>query len=150
MNLGKKGTSKLIGIIFISILFFALVMNFSAVIGKVWNVITPVMLGAAIAFLINIPLKFFECRVFRKLTYSPNHKVWKKIKRAVCLTISVLLVLTLIAVLIVIIVPQIIDALKTFFVELVEISETFSVVFCISTELDLSVINNQLGVRDCS
>ena len=121
MNLDKKGTLKLVLIIFASILFFALVMNFSAVwasIGKVWAVITPVILGGAIAFILNIPLRFFECKVFRKLTYSPNHKIWKKIKRAVCLSISVVVVLSIITVMIVIIVPQLIDATKNFFTEL--------------------------------
>ena len=121
MNLDKKGTLKLIGVIFVSILFYALVMNFSAVgsvLDKVWGVITPVLLGGAIAFILNMPLRFLECRVFKKLTYSPNRKVWKKIKRPICLTISVLLVLSIVTVLIVIIVPQLIEAIKSFFAEL--------------------------------
>ena len=121
MNLDKKGMLKLIGIIFISILFFALLMNFSVVwgvVGKIWGVLTPVVLGAVIAFILNMPLRFLECRVFKKLTYSPNHKIWKKIKRPVCLAISVILMLSLITVMIVIIAPQLVEAIKSFIFEL--------------------------------
>ena len=121
MNLDKKGTFKLLGIIFLSILFYAAITNLSIVISlleTVLKVIAPIMAGIAIAFLLNMPLKFFECRVFKKLTYYSKSKVWKKIKRPVCLALSVILVLAFITVLIVIIAPQLVEALKSFFGEL--------------------------------
>ena len=120
MNLDKKGTLKLLGVIFASILFFAAINNFSVVWGVIKNVLSvlsPLFIGLALAFILNLPLRFFETKVFRKLTYSQN-KVWKKLKRPICLTLSVVLSLAVVSVLLVIIIPQIIDAVKAFIVEL--------------------------------
>ena len=120
MNLDKKGTLKLLGIIFASILFFAAITNLGVVLGafeKVFAVMAPMFVGLGLAMIINLPLRFFECKVFGKLTYSKN-KTWKKLKRPVCLTISVLLVLAFLAIIIIIIVPQFIDAIKRFVVNL--------------------------------
>lgn len=120
MNLDKKGTLKLLGIIFASILFFAAVTHLGvvlAVFGKVLAVMAPLFIGLGLAMIINLPLRFFECKVFKKLTYSKN-KAWKKLKRPICLTISVLIVLAFLTVIIVIIAPQFIDAIKRFVVNL--------------------------------
>ena len=98
MNLDKKGTFKLLGIIFASIIFFAALTNLGdvlPVIRKIFGVFAPIVVGIAIAFVLNIPLRLLECRVFRRLTYSSKAKVWKKIKRPVCLAISVVLVLVI-------------------------------------------------------
>ena len=121
MNLDKKGTFKLLGIIFVSIIFFAAVTNLGdvlPVIQKIFGVFAPIVVGIAIAFVLNIPLRLLECRVFRRLTYSSKAKVWKKIKRPVCLAISVVLVLAFTSILISIILPQLIEALIKFFSEL--------------------------------
>ena len=121
MNLDKKGTFKLLGIIFASIIFFAALTNLGdviPVIQKIFRVFAPIVVGIAIAFVLNIPLRLLECRVFRSLTYSSKAKVWKKIKRTVCLAISVVLVLAFTSILISIILPQLIEALINFFSEL--------------------------------
>ena len=72
---------KLIGIIFISILFFALLMNFSVVwgvVGKIWGVLTPVVLGAVIAFLLNMPLRFWSAEFLKSSRIRPIIRFGKR------------------------------------------------------------------------
>lgn len=126
MNLDKKGTVRLLLIIFASILFFAAVMHLNVVLstlGTVFNVMTPLFIGLSLAFIFNMPLKFFECVVFKKLTYSKS-KTWKKIKRPLCLTLSLLLVLAFVGALLVIIIPQLVNAVENFFGKLPEYMNT--------------------------
>jgi len=126
MNLDKKGTVRLLLIIFASILFFAAVMNLNVVLsvfGTVFKIMTPLFIGLCLAFIFNMPLHFFESVVFKKLTYSKS-KVWKKIKRPICLTLSLLLVIAFVSAFLVIIIPQLIDALENFFIKLPDYMNT--------------------------
>lgn len=114
----KRKYLKIFGVICASILFYALVMHLDVVLkvfGVLLTVLAPFMLGLAIAFIINIPLRFFEKKVFRKLA---KKKVWKKIKRPVCLLLSWLLVLTVFVLIFSLILPQLITTIEKFFVDL--------------------------------
>ena len=76
---------------YVAIIIFALV-NFDKIInvlGYVINVLSPFIIGALLAFVLNVLIKFIETKIFGKIKEG---KVWKKIKRPLSITISLILV----------------------------------------------------------
>lgn len=67
------------------------------------GIITPFLAGGAIAFVLNIPMKAFEDRVFARW----KGKSAKKCKRPVCLVLSIVSVLLVITVVVGTVVPQV-------------------------------------------
>lgn len=122
-NLFKKGDHhylKMMGVIFASILFFVIISNLGIVLGaikKVTDVFLPLTLGLAIAFIVNMPLKFFENKLFGKLTRKDG-KIWRKIKRPICLILSFAVFLSGIIVLLSFVIPEFIKTCEKFFVAL--------------------------------
>ena len=75
---------------YVAIIIFALV-NFDKIIkalGYVINVLSPFIIGALLAFVLNVLIKFIETKIFGKIK---DGKVWKKIKRPLSITISLIL-----------------------------------------------------------
>ena len=106
MEFDKKTVKKLIFILFITILFYLGVKNIvsvAEVAGKVMNLFFPFILGAMVAFIINVPMSKIENLIFK------NKEV--KGKRIVSFLLTILLVAGIIAVAVTTIVPQIADTL---------------------------------------
>ncbi len=108
---------KLMGVIFASIVFYLVFSNISIVmtaLKKIYDVFTPLIVGFCFAFIFNIPLRLLETRVFGKLTRRGG-KVWTKIKRPICLTISMLSVFALVGILLAFVIPEFILTCEKFF-----------------------------------
>lgn len=119
---------KIFGIVLAAILFYAVISNlgiFFRGLGFIWNVFIPVTLGLSMAFVLNMPLRFFENKVFGKLTRA-NGKVWSKLKRPLCLALSVLTVLSLMTLLLSFVIPQFISTCADFFLKLPEYMDQLS------------------------
>jgi predicted PurR-regulated permease PerM len=113
---------KILGIVFAAILFYAFINNlgpFFSVVSFVIDVFSPLIIGLCIAFVLNIPLKFFENRLFGKLTRR-NGKVWSKMKRPLCLVLSILIILSILILLLSFIIPQFVSTCYQFFTDLPE------------------------------
>lgn len=113
-------------IVLISILFYVLISNIGTVVSVfkvVFSVLSPLILGFAIAFILNLPLRFLEFRVFGKLT-KKNGKVWSKIKRPLCIVLSILIIVSIIALLFYYIIPEFISRVRNFIAELPQLIES--------------------------
>lgn len=104
-----RSTIKTLFVVAFGILLYELLENISSVRSAVsgfFSVITPIFIGIAIAFIANMPMHFLEAKVFRR---------WKtsSLKRAVCLTLAMLFMLAILALLVVIIGPSLVDSVKT-------------------------------------
>ncbi|MDD4774457.1 MAG: AI-2E family transporter [Eubacteriales bacterium] len=109
MDLNRKNILKIIFIVFVSALMFVLIQNFQAVLAflrKVMAVLSPFIAGLAIAFILNVIMRFFENRVFGRLQ-AKNYRVWNRISRPVCLVLSFVVVSAVVTVLVLLIAPQI-------------------------------------------
>ena len=114
MKLSKRNKTLLV-IIGISIVLFVAILNLGsifAVIGLGIQLAKPVLVGCAIAFILNVFLKFFESGVFRRLN-TPGHKIWTKIHRPICIVLTLLFVLGIIMVIIMLILPELGDTFNT-------------------------------------
>lgn len=101
--LDAKAVSNLI-IVLVGILFYVLLMNFTAVRARIsmfFDVIMPFIAGFAVAYLLNTPVHFFEEKVYRKLRF----------KRGLSIATVYFLVAVVLSVLINMILPQVIESI---------------------------------------
>ena len=113
----NKKYLKILAVILASILFYVFLSHMGtvkAVAKKVLSVTAPITTGLCMAFIFNIPLKLLETRIFGKLTRK-NGKVWSKLKRPLCLSISLLTVFGIVAVLLAFVIPEFVLTCQKFF-----------------------------------
>lgn len=106
-NLSKKQLATVIGLMFFAFLLY----RFDAVIALVktlFTIITPFVIGAVMALLINLPMRFIE----RQLKVFDHNATLKQVKRGISLTLSVMLVLAVVALLMVFIIPEVVVAVE--------------------------------------
>ena len=113
MNLTPRNIRKIIFIVFLGVLFFVLLMNFSAVwsvLRKVIGILSPVITGCCIAFVLNVVMRLFDNILFKPMDRS-KLKFVRSMKRLLSLICTLLFVAGLITVAVLVIFPQIEDAL---------------------------------------
>lgn len=110
MNLSQKNLKKIRGLILFTAVLVLVLMKFdvlcSAVVFVV-NVVKPFLVGAAIAFIINIPMRFFERKVFESEKVQKN-KILVKLKRPLSMVFAYLAVILVIALVIITVIPQLV------------------------------------------
>lgn len=101
-----KHTKKYLPLVAFGVLLYELCENLPAVrhaLAEFFSILQPLFIGVAFAFIVNMPMRFFEKRVFTK---------WKQggAKRGVCLLLSYLLVVAVITAMLLLIVPRMIES----------------------------------------
>ena len=113
----KKTMKSIAALIVFAILFYALVMHFSSVVGFVIGlgvVLLPIVIGLVIAFVLNVPMRAFERLIwwmFRKSKKKPHVKlvyIVSLLLTLICISLVITLVVTLA-------VPEIIDSGKSIY-----------------------------------
>lgn len=121
MELNKITFKKLLILIFAGILFYLGLNNLGVVLDKIgvlFDVIFPFILGACLAFIINVPMSRIEKALFEKTNI-------KKGKRAISFVLTLALLIGVIAVALNIIIPQIASTLYAIARELPEAADSF-------------------------
>ena len=103
----KQRIRTIVGLIFLAFFLYRIDL-FYGLLTSFLGIITAFIVGLLIALLINIPLQAME----RVLPFPETHPVFGKVRRAVCLGISVLLVAALIAFLALVIIPEVVTAVE--------------------------------------
>ena len=112
MELNKKNVRTILLIIVFTVLLFTAVQNIGAILGfvvDVWGVFASRIAGHAIAFVLNVPLKLFEDKLFYALREHRNSTV-RRLLRPVSIVCSLLITLGVLIVLLLIVLPQLVDA----------------------------------------
>ncbi|MDD3822887.1 MAG: AI-2E family transporter [Sphaerochaetaceae bacterium] len=73
-------------------------------IGRLWSVVSPLVAGGAIAFILNVPVRSLERRIFRKGR--------KPFRRAMSILITLLCVMLGLAAVMLIVIPELVGALE--------------------------------------
>ncbi len=71
------------------------------------GILTPLVLGFCIAFILNVPMRFFE----RILFPNAKNKAWRILRRPVCLIISMVIIITILTIVVALVIPEFINAL---------------------------------------
>ncbi|MCR4962248.1 MAG: AI-2E family transporter [Firmicutes bacterium] len=103
----KRNILIILGMVFAAILFNALLQNLSGFkffLRSCFSVLFPFILGLCLAFIFNLPMRFLETKVVHKL--CQKHPVADKLRRPLCLIVSVLFVLSIFIVFALLIWPE--------------------------------------------
>lgn len=106
MTLDKKNILKIIGIIAAAAVIFSAFHNLGSVmafISNVFSIFTPFVVGAIIAFIVNVPMRSIENHLFRK------SKRFDKVRRPLALIITLFAIAAVIAAVMILVIPQLID-----------------------------------------
>lgn len=104
MNLDRDNLKKIRGLILFTIFVLVAVWNFELLYEGIlflWGVILPFVLGGVIAFIVNIPMNFFERKLF-----GEKQKRWKKVARPVSLLLTWLVILGIVAIVVLVVLPE--------------------------------------------
>ncbi|MCI8298957.1 MAG: AI-2E family transporter [Lachnospiraceae bacterium] len=102
MDLNKENVKKILGIITFTLVLLAMLLNLKAVQTQLmffWGILFPFVLGGVFAFILNIPMTAIEKQAQRM-------KIKDKIARPLSMVLSVLFVFAVLAVVLVVVIPQ--------------------------------------------
>ena len=111
MELNKKNVRTILLIIVFTVVLFTVVQNLGALFGvivDIWGIFSNVIAGLAIAFVLNVPLRIFENRVFYGLREHRSPLV-RRLLRPVAIICSLLITLGVIIVLVLVILPRLVE-----------------------------------------
>ncbi|MBR5251957.1 MAG: AI-2E family transporter [Oscillospiraceae bacterium] len=136
MEFNKKQMKSIMQIVFASILFYFFLKEFSLVMagmGYLWNVFGVFVLGGAMAFVINVPMKFIESRIAKRFPKM------KKSKRVISLVLTLLAVILAIYLVMFIVIPELTSTLQLLVVQLQAVYERLpQIVADITAKFDLT------------
>lgn len=115
LDLEKNKKTIMELILFTIIVIFAFI-NISYIWTFIKYVITlfmPFIIGAMIAFVLNVLLNVVENKLFAKLN-KKNSKVWKKVKRTVSLTTTFIIIIAMLTLVLGLIIPQLKNTVELF------------------------------------
>jgi predicted PurR-regulated permease PerM len=108
MELNKKNVKYILGIIFFGIILFTLLQNIGSVldfVSRIFTLISPVVTGLCMAFVLNVLLRVMETYIFSFLGRS-KRKWIARLQRPVSLTVTILLALGILSLLLLVIIPE--------------------------------------------
>lgn len=108
MDLNKENIKKIRGLIVFTILVFVALWNYKVLYGGIkflGHVIFPFALGGAIAFILNVPMRFVEEKLFQN-TKLGQKKWGKKLARPFSFILTVLFVVGIIGIVVFVVVPE--------------------------------------------
>ena len=114
MELNKKNIQKILGICAFTVFLFWGLHNHEVIFSllkKGVSLLSPFLLGICVAFILNIPMRFIERKLFTERWAAHPKKLPKKwemkIKRPSSIILSILFILTIIFVVMFLIIPEI-------------------------------------------
>ena len=102
-------------LILIGVVSFVGLSHLRLVAGTAWAVISlfmPLIVGGAIAFVLNVPMTFFE-RQYDKLTAKNSKKALKKLRTPICLVVTLAAFIGAISLIVSVIVPNLVSSVST-------------------------------------
>ncbi len=89
-------------VLYLGIQHISVVLKYA---GILWGFLLPFIVGAAIAFVLNVPMSFLERHIFGKALKKEN-KAAKKLARPVSMVLAILLVLLVILLVVLVVAPE--------------------------------------------
>lgn len=113
MDLNKRNTRYIRGLILFAVLLYVGLQHLNVVIygiRMVIHLLSPFGVGICIAFILNVPMRSIEKRLFGRC--KQNSKLAKSVKRPISLIISILLIIGILGVVIFLVVPELLRTLR--------------------------------------
>lgn len=146
MELSKKNIKKILGIITFAIILLAVSQNLTTVMGflsGVLGILAPVIVGLALAFMLNILMSVLERRVFAFMKKSKK-RVVRNLFKPVSLVSTLILTLGFFVLLLFIIIPQLkdtimllVEKIPVYYTDLINWIESLIVRFGLDVNTDM-------------
>ena len=94
-------------IVFVILYIIVNIQTFSGLFSSILTVFTPIILGASLAYMLNPLLKLFETKILKKIKS-------KKVLRGLSLLLTFLIAILIVAALILLLIPQLINSIQDF------------------------------------
>ena len=114
MELNKKNTKKLMWLITFTVLLLVGTQKVDVVINTIYwiiGILQPFIIGGCIAFILSVPMKQFENKVFRK--GKSKNRILEKIRRPLSILLSILCVSGIVFIVSFLIIPELGATLDT-------------------------------------
>lgn len=108
MEISKETMKKLFYLITFAVILYVGVRNMNVVLdclGVIWSLFFPFILGGAMAFVINVPMKFIERHLFEK-AQKKGKKAAVKFGRVVSLILAILIAVVVVLVVAFVVIPE--------------------------------------------
>lgn len=116
MNLNRKNIRKIRGLILFTAVVVLALMKFDVLCGGivfVVGIIRPFLVGGMIAFVINLPMRFYEAKIFRNgQIRGRTGKVLNRCSRGASLLLAYLSVALAVTLVVVTVIPQLVGTIK--------------------------------------
>ncbi|WP_195270701.1 AI-2E family transporter [Eubacterium sp. 1001713B170207_170306_E7] len=115
MEMNQKTKRSLIGIIVLALLLWAGLKNIDAVWGaflSLMGLISPFIIGAGIAFVLNIPMSLMERRLFTRERLKGKRV--QKLRRPLSILMAFLILLGILALVVFLVLPELVNAVLLF------------------------------------
>lgn len=115
MELSKKTVKRILLIITFTVILIWAIYNHKLLlkyIGELYSLVSPFVIGLCIAYVVNVILRPIE-RMWLKLLSKCKGKWVQKLKRPICLLLSILLVIGIILAVVFIIMPELSDSVSS-------------------------------------
>jgi len=113
LDFNQWSTKKILSLVVVVVLLIFALLHILDIIDwvkMVLGILTPFIIGASIAFVINVPMRFFEEKVFSRI----KNRKFKKFERPVAIILSFLIVLFTVSAVVSIVIPQVVNAIVLF------------------------------------
>lgn len=107
MDLNKDNMKKIMLLIVFAVLLFVGVQRFDIIlasIGFIWRLMFPFAVGAAIAFILNVPMHCLEDKLFSELKKKKSR--WDKLARPISMLLAILLVVAVVLLVVLVVAPD--------------------------------------------
>ena len=115
MELNRDNLKKILGIIAFTVLLYAALQRWELIaagLQTVFGYVFPFVLGACVAFVLNVPMRFIEIRIIEKWIKDPKNYLYKN-RRAISLVITLILVAGVLFFVFFQVVPALVDTIGT-------------------------------------
>ena len=109
MDLNKRNIKKILWLITFAVVLFSVLQNFErlgSLAGLAVGIISPLLIGLCIAFIINVPMQFIETNLLRD---RKKFKIPSKLKRPLSVLLTLFFVAGVITVIVFLLLPELID-----------------------------------------
>ena len=115
MEKNKKDLKRWIILIFVVIIAYWAINNLSTIgnlFSNIFNILFPFVLGAGLAFVLNIPMTFFEKKLLKEKNKKKSQKRNKKLVRVISIVFAIAVILMVLALIVRLIVPELTDIIN--------------------------------------
>ncbi|AJA46637.1 putative permease [Clostridium pasteurianum DSM 525 = ATCC 6013] len=115
LELNRRNMQKIISIIVIAVLLYWGLQNLSTVssfFSRTFQILTPFLLGMCMAFVLNVPMRIIEKKLF-SYNLKSKKNINDKIKRPISILLTIIFILAIIILVTGIVIPELIDTIST-------------------------------------